>query len=354
MFRLPAFVLTLLVTAPVSAEPTLPDEDARPGKSRAEAIEIYLDDCNATLQATAWIEEEEQQVDECKALDVYQNCNPDILGCTGKFDECQAGCMSPCGTCQGTCATRCDGCKSSCKAGDKACLRKCAEGRADCRGGCLDALKTCQGPTCEQVSRLCVAEGLPKVRACDRDACERFASCVHDSDDYEKALPGCTKRFGKKLNDFCLDLCQSYGGMALDMIPEAEAMEATAPIDGKALAAACTNEASCPSDYRAVASYLGGFCAGALDDSSLGDLGNDVKAGKISRKTLSLVFNAYGAMHGYQFKKETWMNGFFYGSGAWLPPSCKAKMKSVASAKAMPFRMTKLRDSVKRMWDAAK
>lgn len=359
MRHLLTLVLSLFCAGPALAGPTLPEEDARPGKTRDQAIEAYLTDCHATLTATAWVEEEEQTVDECKALDVYQNCNPDIFGCTSKFDECQVACQAPCGTCQSSCATQCDGCKSACKAGDGACLRKCAERRADCRGGCLDQLKTCQGPTCEQTAGLCWKENVPKARACDVPACEQYAECVHTADDYEKARPGCIKKFASKLSDYCRGLCESYGGMIMEMLPDPETMVPDEPaIDGKALAAACTAAANCPADYRAVAPYLGGFCSGALDDASLADLERDVKAKKISHKTMSLVFNAYGAMYGYQFKKETWMNGFFYGpngqGGNWLPPACKAKMKSVASAKAMPFRLTKLRDTVKRMWDAAK
>lgn len=352
MYRV-VFALTLLAAAPAFADPTLPDEDARPGKTRAEAIEIYLNDCSATLEATAWVDEEEVQVDECKALDVFQNCNPDIFGCTSKYDSCQVACQRPCGTCQTTCATTCNSCKSACKAGDKACLRTCAEKRADCRGGCLDSLKTCQGPTCEQSARVCWQENVPRARACDQTACEAYAECVHGADDYEKAKPGCVKKFSGKLDEYCRDLCQSYGGMVSDMLPDPETM-AMEEADPKALAAACTKDANCPSDYAVVAPFLGGFCAGALGDASLADLEAAVDSGKISKKTLGLVFNAYGAMHGYQFKKETWMNGFFYGSGAWLPPSCKVRMKSVATAKAMPFRMTRLRDTVKRIWNEAK
>lgn len=357
MRHLLILVLPLFVAGPALAQPSLPEEDARPGMTRDQAIEAYLTDCHATLTATAWVEEEEQTVDECKALDVYQNCNPDMFGCTSKFDACQVACQAPCGTCQSTCATQCDGCKTACKAGDKACLRKCAERRADCRGGCLDSLKTCQGPTCEQSSRMCWQENVPKARACDSTACEAYAECMHTAEDYEKAKPGCIKKFGGKLNGFCRDLCQSYGGMVLEMLPDDETMEMEA-VDGKALAAACTKDANCPADYRIVAPFLGGFCAGALGDASLADLESDVRANKISRKTLSLVFNAYGAMHSYQFKKELWMNGFFYGpdgkGGAWLPASCKSKMKSFTSAKAMPFRLTKLRDTVKRIWDDTK
>lgn len=357
MRHLLTFVFTVFMAGHALAQPSLPEEDERPGKTRDQAIEAYLNDCHATLTATAWIEEEEQTVDECKALDVYQNCNPDIFGCTSKFDACQVACQTPCGTCQSGCATQCDGCKSACKAGDSACLRKCAERRADCRGGCLEQLKTCQGPTCEQSSRVCWRENVPKARACGTLACEEYAECIHTADDYEKAKPGCDKKFASKLSAYCRDLCQSYGGMVIEMLPDPETLEMDV-VDGKALAAACTKDANCPADYRHVAPFLGAFCAGALDEISLADLERDVSAKKISHKTMSLIFNAYGAMHGYQFKKELWMNGFFYGSdgkgGAWLPASCKNKMKSYASARAMPFRLTKLRDTVKRMWDATK
>src|SRR5689334_19282996 len=71
----------IVYAAPPGDGPALPEENARPGATRDQAIDAFAKDCHATLNATAWEYGEEKQVAECLALDVDQNCNPDILGC---------------------------------------------------------------------------------------------------------------------------------------------------------------------------------------------------------------------------------------------------------------------------------
>ena len=72
------------------------------------------------------------------------------------------------------------------------------------------------------------------------------------------------------------------------------------------------------------------------------------------KSDLEVLLNVYGAMYGYEFKMLKHLNTFFYAPEArrWLPASCVPKMKSKASAKDMPFALTKQRDQLRRFYDA--
>ncbi|MFO0748554.1 MAG: hypothetical protein U1F43_23255 [Myxococcota bacterium] len=346
--------LHALADPPTGDAPTLPESDANPGATRAQAIEAYVKDCHATLKATAFTYEEESKVDECKALNVDQNCNPDTFGCDAELDTCQHACQPVCGKCQDTCAGSCDDCKGKCAAGDTACVRKCAEVRADCRGRCMNGLRQCQGRECGQASEQCMATNTQRLKSCDAAKCDAYLACVDAQDDYEAARKTCRAK-ANGVDDFCQHVCDMEHGIPTYYFDEGMAPTPAPVEDAASLAKQCTAAAQCPTDYVRVEPYLASFCAGATSDASLEVLAAEVARGAISKRTLGLVFNAYGAMHGYEFKKETWMNGFFYGAGAgWLPASCRAKMKTVASAKVMPLRMTMLRDKVKKVWNAAK
>jgi len=346
-----ALVLWSSLVARADPGPTLPEEDARPGATRAQAVEAYVKDCHATLRATAWEWGEEKQVDECKALDVDQNCNPDLFGCAMTLDTCQKGCQPVCGKCQDTCAGGCDDCKAKCQEGDKACVRACAEARADCRERCVKGLELCRDSDCPRAESECSLAGMKKLAQCDAGVCDSYVSCLEEQEDYDRAHAICKPK-AAGLSDFCLGVCD-----AAHYIPTAyleDQAPPPAPETAKQLAAACTSASQCPSDYIKVAPYLASFCAGTTTDASLEGLAKEVTAKVISKRSLGLVFNAYGAIYGYEFKREKWMNDFFYGAGgAWLPASCRTKVKTVASAKVMSMRLTKLRDRVKRIWDAA-
>lgn len=334
--------------------PSLPAEDARPRATRQQAIDAFTKDCHATLKTTAWVHEEELRVAECLALDVYQNCNPDTFGCYAALESCQERCKPVCTRCQDTCATSCDDCKSACAPDDRACVRACAEGRADCRDRCLNGLGQCQDKDCQSADNACVAAGIQRLRACDPALCDAWVECYDAQDDYDKAETVCQDKLAG-YDDFCRNVCRSEHQIPTYYFQDGFVAQATTPDSGTALAARCTAEAQCPPDYAEVVPYLEAFCRGAITDASLDALGAAVTRGTIARRTLSLVFNAYGAMHGYQFKKETWMNGFFYGAGSpWLPGACRDRIKTVASAKVMPLRFTKLRDRVKKIWDGAR
>jgi len=356
---IPAVVALLGASSLAYADPpTLPEEDAFPGVTRAEAVAAFVKDCAAPLKAFAYTWGEERKVPECEARTVEQNCNPDYFGCDYALDRCQVKCQPSCSRCQDTCAGTCDTCKAGCTDGDADCVRRCAEVRADCRERCIKGLRQCQDDDCEEKSVTCFKEGLEKLKACNAEACDAFIDCYDSSEDYERAEELCKPKL-KGMNAFCQDVCVGAHEMPTYLIDIAEedAARATprAVETGISLAKACTAEAQCPSDYAAVAPYLASFCAGLTTDASFDALAADVKNGKISKRTLSLTFNAYGAMHGYVFKREKWMNGFFYGAGgAWLPEACRRRMKTIASARVMPFRLTKLRDRFKKTWRAAK
>ncbi len=349
---------SLALTSSAHAEPapdgpTLPEDDANPGATRAQAIDAFVKDCHATLMASAFVYEEEQKVAECNALNVDQNCNPDTFGCFGDLDACQQACQPVCGNCQNSCATTCDDCKGSCPAGDSACIRKCAEGRADCRGRCMNGLRQCQGQTCSRASGECMSVAVKRLRGCDASKCDDYIACYDEQEDYELAPKVCKPK-ARGMDDFCQRVCDMHHGFP-EYLLEDDDSEPALIEDGKGLAKLCTAEAQCPADYAQIAPYLASFCAGTTSDASLVVLAGEVTRKVVSKRTLGIVFNAYGAMHGYEFKKEKWLNGLFYGSGAaWLPASCRAKMKTVASAKAMPFHLTKLRDRVKKIWNEAR
>ena len=330
--------------------PTLPEEDEVPGPTRAEQVTAYAADCHATFTATSWLEDEPQEVDECRARTVEQNCVPDPFRCMAVLDSCQLGCAPTCGGCQGRCADACDACKAGCAPGDAACATRCAEARADCRGGCVTALRTCTGETCVAAMQACHDDKAGRMlKECDRGACEAAYACVLDDDagDLDKVIARCGK--SERLSPFCADACGRAGAQPIVMLLDNVALAAD-----ETLAEACTEAAQCPEDYATVAPYLARFCAGALTDPELAALGEEVRQERLSERSLALVFNAHGAMYGYTFKKETWMNAFFYGQGEWLPPACKAKVKAFVNAAAVPSELTRLRDRVKAVWSTVR
>jgi hypothetical protein len=346
------FILSAIFAASPSraGKPTLPEEDEHPRVSRKDAVEAYVKDCRATFDKVAWRMDVETRVSECQDYDTYQSCSPDYFGCSAGYISCQSDCARPCSGCQTSCADTCDGCRAACKSGDSACIRKCAEARADCREGCLGALKQCQGPACEAASKACVKGGVERLKSCNPEACNQQADCISEAVD-EAAYQACLQ-FTAKESEFCQQICRigfgfpSEGEFSFDGDTDAD--------PEKALLAACSKKAQCPEDYAAALPYLTSFCGGFFNDTSMEGLKNAVSNKRISKKTLGMIFNVYGAMYGYEFKKETWLNAFFYGSGEWLPPTCKTRIKSVKAAKSMPIRMTKLRDQVKKLWNETK
>lgn len=340
--------------APPADAPTLPDEDARPGASRAEAIAAFAKDCHATLKATAYVYEEEEKVAECLARDVDQNCNPDYFGCYGELDTCQVKCQPVCTRCQDTCGGSCDDCMARCAEGDASCLRTCAEARADCRERCMLGLRRCQSDDCDVALKTCDTKALEHLRGCDVEKCDAYIDCYNEADDYEHADERCQPKMAG-MDPVCQDVCATAHELPMYLL-DPEMNESVAAVeDGASLAKACTSAAQCPADYATLAPYLASFCAGMTTDASFAALEAELAHKKISKRSLALVFNAYGAIHGYVFKKEKWMNGFFYGDGgAWLPSACRKRMKTVASAKVMPLRLTKLRDRFKKLWSATR
>ncbi|MCA9514248.1 MAG: hypothetical protein KC635_04840 [Myxococcales bacterium] len=341
---LASLALVTLTAAAALADPPDPGDPKAP--TRAQVVAGFVADCRASFEMPRDMDGTVELAPECDAYDYYQNCSPDVFGCG--YEECRAGCTPACDTCQAACGGGCDGCKAKCKAGDGACVTKCAEARADCRDRCLAAATTCRDTTCVEKEKTCGAAKRERfMKECDAKRCNAFTGCVatRKSDDYDGTLARCIKKAGFK-DDFCAGICE----MGWDMI-DMFAREARKPAD-EALGAACTDAKACPEGYAAVAPYLDAFCKGSLSDDDVLSLSIIARDGDASRRAVSLVYNAHGALYGYTFKTETWMNGFFYTGGAWLPASCKAKIKSVKAARDVPIAMTKLRDKVKAMWDA--
>lgn len=333
--------------------PSLPPEDESGGLTRAQAVEVFARDCRATLPATYWDMGEEKRGPECLALDIDQNCNPDTFGCYGDYEGCKVKCQPKCGRCQDECADTCDSCKAGCAAGDAACIKRCAEGRADCRGRCMKGLKICQNTDCATASNACMRKNVQRLKECDAGACDTWVSCIEDEKNWEKADTVCKSKLDV-LGNFCGRVCSMEHAIPTWYFEENFSDEA--PVDdASALAMKCTAQSQCPADYEHVLPYLTSFCTGVTSDESFAVLSRELGRGLISKRTLSLVFNAYGAMHGYEFKKEKWMNAFFYGAGgAWLPDVCRARIRAYGSAKQMPLRYTKLRDRFKKVWNELK
>lgn|GEM_PF-7041179 len=107
------------------------------------------------------------------------------------------------------------------------------------------------------------------------------------------------------------------------------------------------------------------MAAGRIDPSGeLSSLAAASRAGNqapnhVYSEGLAVLFNLHGAMYGYAFKVETWLNDFFYGSATngktdWLPASCQAAIRAYKTVKEVPAADTRVRDLVKALYNAAK
>ncbi|MCB9737616.1 MAG: hypothetical protein H6745_33970 [Deltaproteobacteria bacterium] len=122
---------------------------------------------------------------------------------------------------------------------------------------------------------------------------------------------------------------------------------------------ACPGYDTCPRSYRDCAPYLERFCAGTLDRHQLAAM----RAAAASAPELQLwgdrdcfvaMMNVPGASYGYAFETERWLDAFFYGSGEWLPPSCRALVRAHDSPATVPPELLRLRDAVKPIWQLSK
>lgn len=200
-------------TAP-KPSPSVPDEDERPGPTREEAVAAFAKDCGHVFELTVDKYDEEVQMEECKARDYFQSCDPDTLGCVDLAEKCDDECATPCEACQAACGQMCDRCKGPCAPGDAACVRTCAEARSGCRDRCLAGVKNCREVTCVEVAKKCAEEGeRRKARECGGAGCDAFASCVEDAmsdgdEDFDvgAAMDRCAKKF-PKLSEWCREQC---------------------------------------------------------------------------------------------------------------------------------------------------
>ena len=132
--------------------------------------------------------------------------------------------------------------------------------------------------------------------------------------------------------------------------------QAPAPADATTLPpetgarAKCGPDANCPADYDPIVPYMRHFCAQTLTDAELAGLRTQARRGELGKRELIAIFNLRGAFHGYEFKAEKWLNGFYYGSGAWLPDECRRLIRASATEKDVPNAFATLRDKVKAIW----
>ena len=353
IFMIISFILSGIINVEASyAEgPTLPEKDQKAGLSRDQAILRYAKDCHAELKVIASKEEEEIKIAECKAYDTFQNCDFDHFSCSAKEESCKDDCAKPCQACQDTCAFSCDSCKALCRKNDVSCLMNCATHRADCRSTCLGNLQTCQESICKTSYLACLYDGWDEVKDCDFKNCEKYQEYVASSQkrNPDDELKNCKSQFP--------ELCSGCGNYCFWPPTRESFFTSKMPTRSQiydSLVKACTPKAQCPKDYKQALPFLDSFCAGVLTEKNISELTKMLTEKTISNRTLNMIFNAYGAMYGYQFKKKKWLNSFFYGSAKWLPDSCASRMKYVQRAKDMPLSMTKLRDKIKKIWKRQK
>jgi hypothetical protein len=114
----------------------------------------------------------------------------------------------------------------------------------------------------------------------------------------------------------------------------------------------CPAAAKCSPAYGKVHGYLEAVCAGSLGPADLAALEAMAAYGGIGTPELVLLFNAHGALYGYRFESEAWLNDLFYGTGreAWLPAPCVERFRSYRRASEVPAADTKARDALKAIW----
>lgn len=125
-----------------------------------------------------------------------------------------------------------------------------------------------------------------------------------------------------------------------------------------AAAVSCPPGVWCPAKYGALWPHLDRFCADRFDAGALAAVAAQAESGALGGDELAVLFNAYGALYAYEFKRRTEFNSFFYGAGAaettakeraWLPPACRAAFGRY-TAKTVPASLRKARDGVKALW----
>jgi len=122
---------------------------------------------------------------------------------------------------------------------------------------------------------------------------------------------------------------------------------------GSSITERCLPELKCDDTWSMGYHYVEYFCKDGLSETQLDDLEGLIKNDDMSKWSVEVLLNVYGAMYGYKFVKLKHLNTFFYDARAsrWLPPACLPLIKSKATAKDMPFKLTKARDSVRRLYD---
>lgn len=98
-----------------------------------------------------------------------------------------------------------------------------------------------------------------------------------------------------------------------------------------------------------VARWLEAFCTQTLNPADWDALEKAASSGSVSPDGLMALFNTHGALHGYVFKRELWLNDFFYANDR-LPERCRARVRQYPSASAVPASFAKDRDRLRALW----
>jgi|GEM_PF-3492103 len=129
------------------------------------------------------------------------------------------------------------------------------------------------------------------------------------------------------------------------------------PSTGPPVDASCPDSTWCPPRYGALKPLLDRFCSDDFGDDAVAETAALAKRGELTGEDLAVLFNTYGALYGYVFKRKTDYNRFFYGGDApkagvarpWLPPPCREAIAKY-TAKTAPASLREARDAVKKLW----
>ena len=159
---------------------------------------------------------------------------------------------------------------------------------------------------------------------------------------------------GEEIAIMLYPLKDGYVGVVVikhpDMVMQRTAWLSFAP----GAAAAKDAGASSPGGVAAaIAPWLAGFCAGTLTAADFDALAAAGKTGAVTVPGLVALFNAHGALYGYEFKQEVWLNALFAAKDA-LPEPCRPLVGSFSKAADVPARFGRDRDRFKAIWKAAR
>ncbi|MBK9037196.1 MAG: hypothetical protein IPL61_39125 [Myxococcales bacterium] len=117
----------------------------------------------------------------------------------------------------------------------------------------------------------------------------------------------------------------------------------------------CPERIQCAPHHAQVRALLDEVCRDAFDAGRYQHVATAVNDGELVADDLRYLFNAYGAFHGYEFKKLRYLNDFFYDAdaAAWLPQPCLAKIRSLANERALSAAQASMQVQLRQLWKQA-